>query len=69
MASTAACPTPSIPHHPFPSLPHTSSQGYLPGQLYNLNSKYGTKEQLVRLTQALRAAGIKPIADIVINHR
>eukprot|EP00198_Chlamydomonas_reinhardtii_P004866 XP_001694202.1 alpha-amylase [Chlamydomonas reinhardtii] len=44
-------------------------QGYLPGQLYNLNSKYGTKEQLVRLTQALRAAGIKPIADIVINHR
>ena len=44
-------------------------QGYLPAQLYNLNSCYGSKEQLQSLTWALNYAGIKPIADIVINHR
>ena len=44
-------------------------QGYLPAQLYNLNSCYGTKEQLQSLTWALNYAGIKPVADIVINHR
>lgn len=46
-----------------------SPQGYMPGQLYNLASKYGTKEQLQRLLQALAIAGITPLADIVINHR
>ncbi len=44
-------------------------QGYMPGQLYNMTSKYGSKEELVELNQALKAAGIKPVADIVINHR
>lgn len=44
-------------------------QGYLPAQLYNLDSCYGTKEQLQSLTWALNYAGIKPVADIVINHR
>lgn len=44
-------------------------QGYLPAQLYNLNSCYGNKEQLQSLTWALNYAGIKPVADIVINHR
>ena len=44
-------------------------QGYLPGQLYNLNSKYGNREQLVALNKALKAAGIVPVCDVVINHR
>eukprot|EP00775_Hariotina_reticulata_P007314 gene7314-7526_t len=46
-----------------------SDQGYMPGQLYNLTTKYGTKEDLVGLNQALNKAGISPMADIVINHR
>lgn len=46
-----------------------SKQGYLPDELYELESAYGTKDELVTLNQALRAAGIRPMADIVINHR
>lgn len=46
-----------------------SAQGYMPGQLYNLKSSYGNKEQLVELNKALKEAGIAPVADIVINHR
>lgn len=44
-------------------------QGYLPSQLYNLDSKYGNKQELKELCTALKAAGIAPLADIVINHR
>ncbi len=42
---------------------------YLPGQLYNLTSRYGTKEQLVALNKALKGAGIVPVCDVVVNHR
>ena len=44
-------------------------QGYLPGQLYNLNSHYGNKEELQALLKAFKEAGVVPVADIVINHR
>jgi alpha-amylase len=44
-------------------------QGYMPGQLYKLKSNYGNEEQLRECIKALKDAGIKPIADIVINHR
>lgn len=44
-------------------------QGYLPGQLYNLNSKYGNKEELQALLKAFKEAGVVTVADIVINHR
>ncbi|PNH11658.1 Alpha-amylase type B isozyme [Tetrabaena socialis] len=46
-----------------------SAEGYLPGQLYNLKSKYGNRAQLKELTAALNAAGMIPMGDIVINHR
>lgn len=40
-------------------------QGYLPGRLYDLNTPYGSKDELKALTAALRQAGIKSMADIV----
>jgi alpha-amylase len=46
-----------------------SKEGYLPGQLYDLNSSYGNYQSLVALNTALLNAGIRPVADIVINHR
>jgi len=46
-----------------------SPEGYLPQRLYDLDTKYGTKEELKTLCRELKAAGIKPMADIVINHR
>ncbi len=45
------------------------AQGYLPGQLYNLNSHYGDKEELKALLKAFKEAGVVTLADIVINHR
>jgi alpha-amylase len=41
----------------------------MPQQLYDLNSAYGSQEQLHALLEALKAAGVAPIADVVINHR
>lgn len=46
-----------------------SKQGYLPGQLYDLDTPYGSQEDLRRLLGMLREAEISSLADIVINHR
>jgi len=46
-----------------------SDEGYLPQQLYQLNSKYGSKDQLVNVIKKLHESGVKAVADIVINHR
>jgi hypothetical protein len=45
------------------------ARGYLPREWYNLNSKYGSEAELRGLIQEMHAAGICPIADVVINHR
>ncbi|MEW5308394.1 MAG: hypothetical protein WDW38_000359 [Sanguina aurantia] len=41
----------------------------MPTQLYNLNSGYGSRVELQTLIEQIRASGIQPLADIVINHR
>lgn len=46
-----------------------SDQGYLPRELYNLNSNYGTETQLRNLINQYHSLDIKIISDIVINHR
>lgn len=42
---------------------------YLPTDLYNLNSAYGSEAELREAINALHDVGLKVIADIVINHR
>ena len=45
----------------------SSSEGYAPTELNDLNSYYGTAADLKEVIQAIRPA--KAIADIVVNHR
>lgn len=45
----------------------SSSEGYAPTELNNLNSYYGTADDLKEVIQAIQPA--KAIADIVVNHR
>ena len=46
-----------------------SDEGYLPVDLYNLNSNYGSKDELCSLLDNLNDNQIYPICDVVINHR
>lgn len=52
-----------------PPTDSVSEQGYLPTDLYNLNSRYGSEEELITLLRKMREKNIKSVADIVINHR
>ncbi|GAB4417441.1 MAG: hypothetical protein OHK0039_27800 [Bacteroidia bacterium] len=45
------------------------THGYLPRELYDLGSNYGTQAQLESAIDELHLYGIKAVADIVINHR
>ncbi|MEM6270941.1 MAG: starch-binding protein [Bacteroidota bacterium] len=44
-------------------------QGYLPRELYDVSTPYGTQAQLQSCINDLHAQGIEVLADIVINHR
>ena len=46
-----------------------SAQGYLPRELYNFNSAYGSEAQLRDLINKYHTLDIKILSDIVINHR
>lgn len=52
-----------------PPTDSVSDQGYLPRDLYNLNSFYGAEGDLRRCVQVMKDHDICPVADIVINHR
>jgi alpha-amylase len=45
----------------------TSTNGYLPRQLKNYSSSYGSKDELTAAIDSIKPA--KAVADIVINHR
>lgn len=49
--------------------PPVSSGSYYPREWYDLDSQWGKKEALVRAVAAMHAAGVKVVADIVLNHR
>lgn len=44
-------------------------EGYMPRQLNNLNSKYGSSAELTNVVRAFTNNGIKAVADVVVNHR
>mmetsp|Transcript_20739 Transcript_20739/g.51374 ORF Transcript_20739/g.51374 Transcript_20739/m.51374 type:complete len:1412 (-) Transcript_20739:131-4366(-) len=46
-----------------------SKEGYMPRDLYDLNSLYGTKDELRECINSLHVNGIKALGDAVLNHR
>eukprot|EP01026_Neomeris_dumetosa_P067015 TRINITY_DN6517_c0_g1_i8.p1 TRINITY_DN6517_c0_g1~~TRINITY_DN6517_c0_g1_i8.p1 ORF type:complete len:559 (-),score=98.34 TRINITY_DN6517_c0_g1_i8:29-1705(-) len=52
-----------------PPTDSVSPQGYLPRDLYDLNSKYGSEADLRDCVAVLHENNLMSIADIVVNHR
>ena len=52
-----------------PPTDSVSAEGYMPRDLYDLNSKYGSVEELRGAVEALHGVGIKVLGDAVLNHR
>ena len=52
-----------------PPTDSVSEEGYMPQDLYNLDSKYGSMADLQACVAALHACGIKSLGDAVLNHR
>ncbi|KAK1437766.1 hypothetical protein QVD17_03564 [Tagetes erecta] len=46
-----------------------SPEGYMPRDLYNLNSRYGNADELKSVVKKFHEAGIRVLGDAVINHR
>ncbi|KDP21224.1 hypothetical protein JCGZ_21695 [Jatropha curcas] len=52
-----------------PPTESVSPEGYMPKDLYNLNSRYGTIDELKHLVKSLHEVGLKVLGDAVLNHR
>ncbi|KAL6007197.1 hypothetical protein ACLOJK_032693 [Asimina triloba] len=52
-----------------PPTASVSPEGYMPTDLYNLNSRYGNMEELKILVKKFHKAGVKVLGDAVLNHR
>lgn len=46
-----------------------SPEGYLPQNIYSLNSSYGSEHLLKALLQKMKQHKVRAMADIVVNHR
>ena len=49
--------------------PPVSAGSYYPREWYNLDSQWGKKAALTEAVDAMHSAGVKVLADIVLNHR
>lgn len=52
-----------------PPTESVSPEGYMPKDLYNLNSRYGTIDELKETVKRFHKVGIKVLGDAVLNHR
>lgn len=52
-----------------PPTESVSPEGYMPKDLYNLNSRYGGVHELRDLVMRLHEVGVKVLGDVVLNHR
>lgn len=52
-----------------PPTESVAPQGYMPSDLYNLNSAYGTVEELKHCIEELHAHDLLALGDVVLNHR
>ncbi|CAN0924152.1 Alpha-amylase 3, chloroplastic [Linum grandiflorum] len=52
-----------------PPTESVSPEGYMPKDLYNLNSRYGNMHELKDLVGRLHESGLKVLGDAVLNHR
>ncbi|KAF8021518.1 hypothetical protein BT93_G1840 [Corymbia citriodora subsp. variegata] len=52
-----------------PPTDSVSPEGYMPRDLYNLNSRYGNIEELKDLVKKFHEVNIRVLGDVVLNHR
>ncbi|BFG16618.1 hypothetical protein CerSpe_028920 [Prunus speciosa] len=52
-----------------PPTDSVSPEGYMPKDLYNLNSRYGNIDELKETVRTFHKVGIKVLGDAVLNHR
>nr|AHI58937.1 alpha-amylase 3 [Boehmeria nivea] len=52
-----------------PPTESVSPEGYMPKDLYSLNSRYGSMDELKEVVRTFREVGMKVLGDVVLNHR
>ncbi|KAK7295450.1 hypothetical protein RJT34_18359 [Clitoria ternatea] len=52
-----------------PPTESVSPQGYMPSDLYNLNSSYGSMEELKYCIEEMHSQDLLALGDVVLNHR
>ncbi|XP_027928272.1 uncharacterized protein LOC114185003 [Vigna unguiculata] len=52
-----------------PPTESVSPQGYMPSDLYNLNSSYGSVEELKYCIEEMHSQDLLALGDVVLNHR